>query len=58
MVIYPKLAPGGMGRRGLGRDKKKPTEDSFRIFEDMPVSLATEKLIVNLNCACGMSSRI
>ena len=34
-----------MDRRGLGRDEKKTTTDSFVIFEDMPVSPATEKLI-------------
>ena len=34
-----------MDRRGLGRDEKKPTTDSFVIFQDMPVSPATEKLI-------------
>ena len=34
-----------MDGKGLGRDEKKPTTDSFAIFEDMPVSPATEKLI-------------
>ena len=34
-----------MDGRGLGRDEKKPTTDSFVIFEDMPVSPATEKVI-------------
>ena len=34
-----------MDGKGLGRDEKKPTTDSFVIFEDMPVSPATEKLI-------------
>ena len=34
-----------MDGRGLGRDEKKPTTDSFVIFEDMPVSPATEKMI-------------
>ena len=34
-----------MDGKGLGRDEKKPTTDSLVIFEDMPVSPATEKLI-------------
>ena len=34
-----------MDGKGLGRDEKKLTTDSFVIFEDMPVSPATEKLI-------------
>ena len=50
-LLYRELGepPGGMDGKGLGRDEKKPTTDlttdSFVIFEDMPVSPATEKLI-------------
>ena len=46
-LLYRELGepPGGMDEKGLGRDEKKPTTDSFVIFEDMPVSPATEKLI-------------
>ena len=46
-LLYRELGepPGGMDGRGLGPDEKKPTTDSFVIFEDMPVSPATEKVI-------------
>ena len=46
-LLYRELGepPGGMDGKGLGQDEKKLTTDSFVIFEDMPVSPATEKLI-------------
>ena len=47
------------GREGLGtRREKKPTTDSFVIFEDMPVNPATEMLIDQFKLCARNVSRL